>query len=142
MTTLLLIFLVVALWALRFFARLEFFHPIDLPIPFDRQHRKVYRLAEDLDETGHPKQRGRGIVIEHDWDDIVAEHHVSTTTTGPAPSATTPSCSWCATRTRRLPRPHHPTNLPPYVDGFGLGDAKVLTEFSTPRVWGNTCVAT
>lgn len=136
LTTLLLIFLVVALWALRFFARLEFFHPIDLPILFDRQHRKVYRLAEDLDETGHPKQRGRGIVIEHDWDDIVAEHHVSTTTTGS--SAQRNHTLVLMVRDKNpgdFQGPITPTNLPPYVDGFGLGDAKVLTEFSTPRVW-------
>ena len=129
-------FLAAAIWALRFFSRLEFFHPIDLPILFDRQHRKVYRLAEDLDETGHPKQRGRGIVIEHDWDDIVAEHHVSTTTTGS--SAQRNHTLVLMVRDKNpgdFQGPITPTNLPPYVDGFGLGDAKVLSEFSTPRVW-------
>ena len=134
--TAVLLCLITALWALRFFARLEFFHPIDLPILFDRQHRKVYRLAEDLDETGHPKQRGRGIVIEHDWDDIVAEHHVSTTTTGS--SAQRNHTLVLMVRDKNpgdFQGPITPTNLPPYVDGFGLGDAKVLTEFSTPRVW-------
>ena len=69
-----------------------FFHPIDLPILFDRQHRKVSTAWRDLDETGHPKQRGAGIVIEHDWDDIVAEHHVSTTTTG---SSAQRHHTWC-----------------------------------------------
>ena len=131
-----LAFLFAGLWALRFFARLEFFLPIDLPILFDRQRRKVYRLVEDLDESGHPKQRGRGIVIEHDWDDIVAEHHVSTTTTGS--SAQRHHTLVLMVRDKNpgdFQGPITPTNLPPYVDGFGLGDAKVLTEFSTPRVW-------
>lgn len=40
-----LIFLGVSVWALRFFGRLEFFKPLDLPILFDRKRRKVYRLA-------------------------------------------------------------------------------------------------
>jgi hypothetical protein len=131
-----LIFLATGLWALRFFSRLEFFLPIDLPIVFDRQRRKVYRLVEDLDDNGHPKQRGRGIVIEHDWDDIVAEHHVSTTTTGS--SAQRHHTLVLMVRDKNpgdFQGPITPTNLPPYVDGFGLGDAKVLTEFSTPRVW-------
>jgi hypothetical protein len=131
-----LAFVAASLWALRFFSRMEFFLPIDLPIVFDRQRRKVYRLTEDLDEHGKPKQRGRGVVIEHDWDDIVAEHHVSTTTTGS--SAQRHHTLVLMVRDKNpgdFKGPITPTNLPPYVDGFGLGDAKVLSEFSTPRVW-------
>jgi hypothetical protein len=129
-------FLATAIWALRFFARLEFFLPIDLPILFDRQRRKVYRMVEDLDEHGKPKQRGKGVVIDHDWDDIVAEHHVSTTTTGS--SAQRHHTLVLMVRDKNpgdFKGPITPTNLPPYVDGFGLGDAKVLSEFTTPRVW-------
>ena len=33
---------------------------------------------------------------------------------------------------RRLQGPITPTNLPPYVDGFGLGDAKVLSSSAHP----------
>jgi hypothetical protein len=76
------------------------------------------------------------VVIEHDWDDIVAEHHVSTTTTGS--SAQRHHTLVLMVRDKNpgdFQGPITPTNLPPYVDGFGLGDAKVLTEFSTPRVW-------
>lgn len=129
-------FLAVGIWALRYFGRLEFFLPLDLPILFDRQRRKVYRLLEDLDETGQLKQRGRVRVIEHDWDDIVAEHHVSTATTGS--SAQRHHTLVLMVRDKNpgdFQGPITPTNLPPYVDGFALGDGKVLSEFSTPRVW-------
>ncbi|MFN4253335.1 DUF6708 domain-containing protein, partial [Deinococcus sp.] len=110
--------------------------PHDLPILFDRQRRKVYRLLEDLDETGQPKQRGQARVIEHDWDDIVAEHHVTTATTGS--SAQRHHTLVLMVRDKNpgdFRGPITPTNLPPYVDGFALGDGKVLSEFSTPRVW-------
>lgn len=130
------IFLAVGLWALRYFARLEFFLPLDLPILFDRQRRKVYRLVKDLADKGKPKRRGQALVIEHDWDDIVAEHHVSTATTGS--SAQRHHTLVLMVRDKNLgdfQGPITPTNLPPYVDGFALGDGKVLTEFSTPRVW-------
>ncbi|TBO27693.1 hypothetical protein EYS42_16435 [Aquabacterium lacunae] len=130
------IFLAVGIWALRHFARLEFFLPLDLPILFDRQRRKVYRLVEDLADKGKPKRRGQALVIEHDWDDIVAEHHVSTSTTGS--SAQRHHTLVLMVRDKNpgdFQGPITPTNLPPYVDGFALGDGKVLTEFSTPRVW-------
>lgn len=131
-----IIFLAAGLWALRFFGRMEFFLPIDLPILFDRQRRKVYRLLEDLDENGKSIQRGQVIVVEHDWDDIVAEHHVTTATTGS--SAQRHHTLVLMVRDKNpgsFQGAITPTNLPPYVDGFGLGDAKVLTEFTTPRVW-------
>lgn len=129
-------FLAAGLWALWFFSRLEFFLPLDLPILFDRQRRKVYRLVEDLDGKGRPKRRGQALVIEHDWDDIVAEHHVTTATTGS--SAQRHHSLVLMVRDKNagdFVGPITPTNLPPYVDGFGLGDAKVLSEFTTPRVW-------
>ncbi|MFG6447115.1 DUF6708 domain-containing protein [Roseateles sp. BYS180W] len=131
-----LLFLAFGIWALWFFSRLEFFLPIDLPILFDRQRRKVYRLVEDLDEQGRPKRRGQALVIEHDWDDIVAEHHVTTATTGS--SAQTHHTLVLMVRDKNpgeFQGPISPSNLPPYVDGFGLGDAKVLSEYTTPRVW-------
>ena len=130
------IFLAAGIWALRFFGRMEFFQPIDLPILFDRQHRKVYRLIEDLDDKGQPKERGQALVIEHDWDDIVAEHHVTTATTGS--SVQRHHTLVLMVRDKNpgdFQGPITPTNLPPYVDGFGLGDAKVLSELTTPRVW-------
>jgi len=119
------LFLTAGIWALRFFGRMEFFQPQDLPILFHRQHRKVYRLVEDLDEHGKPRRKGHGKVIEHDWDDIVAEHHVSTTTTGS--SAQRHHTLVLMVRDKNpgdFQGPITPTNLPPYVDGFGLGDAK------------------
>ncbi len=130
------LFLAVGIWSLRFFGRMEFFQPLDLPILFDRQHRKVYRLVEDLDEHGKPRHKGQGKVIAHDWDDIVAEHHVSTTTTGS--SVQRHHTLVLMVRDKNpgdFQGPISPSNLPPYVDGFGLGDAKVLSELSTPRVW-------
>ena len=131
-----LIFLAAGIWALRYFGRMEFFLPLDLPIIFDRKHRKVYRLLEDLDDKGQPKQRGQALVIEHDWDDIVAEHHVTTATTGSSVQRHHTLVLMVRDKnTGDFKGPITPTNLPPYVDGFGLGDAKVLTEFSTPRIW-------
>ena len=132
----LLVFLAVGLWALRFFGRLEFFKPLDLPILFDRQRRKVYRLVEELDDKGKPTQRGRVQVIEHDWDDIVAEHGVTTYTTGS--SASRQHTLALMVRDKNpgdFTGDVTPDNTPPYVDGFLLGDAKTLSEFTTPRVW-------
>jgi hypothetical protein len=129
-----LIFLAAGIWALRFFGRLEFFHPIDLPILFDRQRRKVYRLVEELDAQGKPLRRGQ--VLEHDWDDIVAEHHVSTATTGSSVQRHHTLVLMVRDKNSGdFKGEITPENLPPYVDGFGLGDAKVLSEYTTPRVW-------
>lgn len=131
-----IVFSTVGLFALYFFGRLEFFKPLDLPILFDRERRKVYRLVEDLDEKGRTTQHGQVTVIEHDWDDIVAEHGVTTYTTGS--SASRQHTLALMVRDKNpgdFTGPITPENTPPYVDGFALGDGKVLTEFSTPRVW-------
>ncbi|TBO27690.1 hypothetical protein EYS42_16420 [Aquabacterium lacunae] len=131
-----IVFSTVGLFALYFFGRLEFFKPLDLPILFDRERRKVYRLVEDLDEKGRTTRRRQVTVIEHDWDDIVAEHGVTTYTTGS--SASRQHTLALMVRDKNpgdFTGPITPENTPPYVDGFALGDGKVLTEFSTPRVW-------
>ncbi len=130
------VFLLIGLFALYFFGRLEFFKPQDLPILFDRQRRKVYRLVEDQDERGRTKRRGQVTVIEHDWDDIIAEHGVTTYTTGS--SASRQHTLALMVRDKNpgdFTGPITPENTPPYVDGFALGDGKVLSEFTTPRVW-------
>lgn len=130
------VFLLIGIWSVRFFGRMEFFQPQDLPILFDRQRRKVYRLIEDLDEHGKPTRKGQGKFIEHDWDDIVAEHHVTTATTGSSVQRHHTLVLMVRDKLAvNFQGPITPSNLPPYVDGFGLGDAKVLSEFSTPRVW-------
>jgi hypothetical protein len=131
-----ILFSTVGLFALYFFGRLEFFKPQDLPILFDRQRRKVYRLVENLNAKGHAKPCGLVHVIEHNWDDIVAEHGVTTYTTGS--SATRQHTLVLMVRDMNpgdFKGPITPDNTPPYVDGFALGDGKVLSEFSTPRVW-------
>ncbi len=131
-----IVFSTVGLFALYFFGRLEFFKPQDLPVLFDRQRRKVYRLVEDLDEKGRTKRRGQATVIEHDWDDIVAEHGVTTYTTGS--SASRQHTLALMVRDKNpgdFTGDVTPDNTPPYVDGFLLGDAKTLSEFTTPRVW-------
>lgn len=130
------IFLAIGLYALYFFGRLEFFKPQDLPIIFDRQRRKIYRLVEDTDEKGGVKRRGQVQVIEHDWDDIVAEHGVTTYTTGS--SASRQHTLALMVRDKNpgdFKGEITPENTPTYVDGFLLGDAKTLSEFTTPRVW-------
>ena len=129
-------FLLIGLFALYFFGRLEFFKPQDLPIIFDRQRRKIYRLVEDTDEKGRVKRRGQVQVIEHDWDDIVAEHGVTTYTTG---SSVSRQHTLALMVRDKNPGDFKgeitPENTPPYVDGFLLGDTKTLSEFTTPRVW-------
>lgn len=128
-----LAFLYVGFWALRFFGRMEFFRPQDLPIIFDRKRRKVYRLIEsrELDTRGKPHVK----VLEHDWDDIVAEHHVVTLATGSS-AQRHHSLVLMVRGEGVLKEPGgNVEDSIIYVDGFGLGDAKVLSEFSVPRVW-------
>jgi hypothetical protein len=130
-------FLSIGLFALIHYGRREFFRPLDLPILFDRHRRKVYRL----DQTPPP-----GLLasfkpwpiraVEHDWDDIVAEHGVVTFTTGS--SAHRQHTLALMVRDKNpgdFKGEISPDNTPPYIDGFVFGDPKTLSEFSTPRVW-------
>lgn len=129
-------FLFAGIWALLFFGQMEFFRPLDLPILFDRKHRKVYRLVEAQGEGAKPKQRRQVRVIEHDWDDIVAEHGVTTYTTGSSASRQHTLALMVRDKNPGTFKGDiTPDNTPPYVDGFLLGDAKTLSEFTTPRVW-------
>lgn len=131
------IFLSIGIFALIHYGRREFFRPLDLPILFDRQRRKVYRL----DQTPPP-----GLLsafkpwpiryLEHDWDDIVAEHGVVTFTTGSSVHRQHTLALMVRDRNAGdFKGPITPDNTPPYVDGFGLGDPKTLSELTVPRVW-------
>ena len=131
------VFLAIALFALVHYGRREFFRPLDLPIVFDRQRRKVYRLDQTPPLSLLASLKPWPIrYIESDWDDIVAEHGVVTFTTG---SSTHRQHTLALMVRNKNPGdfkgPITPTNTPPYADGFGLGDPKTLSEFTTPRVW-------
>lgn len=130
-------FFSVALFALIHYGRREFFRPLDLPIIFDRQRRKVYRLDQTPPLGVLSAFKPWPIrYVEHDWDDIVAEHGVVTFTTGS--SAHRQHTLALMVRDKNpgdFKGPITPDNTPPYVDGFVFGDPKTLSEFTTPRVW-------
>lgn len=132
-----LAFLLVALFALVHYGRREFFRPLDLPIIFDRHHRKVYRL----DQTPRLSvfsvfQQWPVCLVEHDWADIVAEHGVVTFTTGS--SAHRQHTLALMVRDKNVADfsgDITSDNTPPYVAGFVLGDPKTLSELTVPCVW-------
>ncbi len=75
--------LVAGIFFFTFFMRADLFRPSDMPVIFDRKHRKVYRLLRD-------EQSGlRGVLkpwpllaCEFDWDLVDAEHHADLYNTG------------------------------------------------------------
>ncbi|MBL0730558.1 DUF6708 domain-containing protein [Piscinibacter sp. HJYY11] len=126
-----------ALFALIHYGRREFFRPLDLPIIFDRQRRKVYRLDQTPPRGVFSAFKPWPIrYVEHDWDDIVAEHGVVTFTTG---SSVHRQHTLALMVRDKNPGEFKgeitPDNTPPYVDGFVFGDPKTLSELTTPRVW-------
>ena len=131
------IFLAIGLFALIHYGRREFFRPLDLPIIFDRQRRKVYRLDQTPPLSVFSAFKPWPIrYLEHDWDDIVAEHGVVTFTTGS--SAHRQHTLALMVRDKNagdFKGPITPDNTPPYVDGFTLGDPKTLSELTVPLVW-------
>jgi hypothetical protein len=132
-----LAFFSLALFALIHYGRREFFRPLDLPIIFDREHRKVYRLDQAPPLGVFSSLKPWPIrCVERDWDDIVAEHGVVTFTTGS--SAHRQHTLALMVRDKNpgdFKGPITPDNTPPYVDGFVFGDPKTLSELTVPRVW-------
>jgi hypothetical protein len=71
--------------------------------------------------------------LEHDWDDIVAEHGVVTFTTGSSTHRQHTLALMVRDKTAGdFKGPITPDNTPPYVDGFALGDPKTLSEVTVP----------
>jgi hypothetical protein len=132
-----LVFLSIAIFALVHYGRREFFRPLDLPIIFDRQRRKVYRLDQTPPLSVFSALKPWPIrYLEHDWDDIVAEHGVVTFTTGSSVHRQHTLALMVRDKNPGdFKGPITPDNTPPYVDGFVFGDPKTLSEFSVPRVW-------
>lgn len=132
-----LVFFAVAVFALIHYGRREFFRPLDLPIIFDRQRRKVYRLDQTPPLSVFSALKPWPIrYVEHDWDDIVAEHGVVTFTTGSSAHRQHTLALMVRDKNPGAFRgPITPDNTPPYVDGFVFGDPKTLSEFTVPRVW-------
>ena len=139
----------VGVFALLWYGRRELFRPIDAPILFDKMHRKVYRLHQPpLPGWRGALQRWPVVVTTHEWDDIEAQHHVITSTTGSTltrhhhlilmvknPEFVAPEAPKKGTSAKRRAALAAVPTPPGYVDGFALGDPLTLSETSTPMVW-------
>ena len=65
------------------FMRFDLFRPSDLPIIFDRKHRKIYRiLREEQPGFKGAFKNWPLVVCEYDWDLVDAEHEAEIFTTG------------------------------------------------------------
>lgn len=77
------VFFGVSAFMFAFMFRIDLFRPSDLPIIFDRKHRKVYRLLRDEKSGFKGAFRPWPILAcQYDWDLIDAEHHREIFTTG------------------------------------------------------------
>jgi hypothetical protein len=106
--------------------RLELFSPEDAPTLFDRQHRKVYRIAR----ASKPGFKGLFqpwplVSDDYDWDLVDAEHRAVLITTG-----TTAYRQHSLVFTVR-----QSADDPTIVDEFQLGNALVLNDALTDGVW-------
>jgi len=106
--------------------RLELFSPEDAPTLFDRQHRKVYRIAR----ASQPGFKGLFqpwplVSDSYDWDLVDAEHRAVLITTG-----TTAYRQHSLVFTVR-----QSADDPTIVDEFQLGNALVLNDALTDGVW-------
>ena len=127
-----IVFTLLGLGALIWYARREFFRPLDLPILFDRKHRQVIWMDR------WPPGGLRGMfkpwpvrISRCDWDRIVPEHHVVTYTTGSTARQQ---------HTLALMVPHASAQAAaesstPFADGLLLGEPMTLTEQTVPAVW-------
>lgn len=72
-----IVFTAAGILGFMYLARLELFAPIDEPIIFDRQHRKIYRIFRELNFslTGLFKPWPQ-YCVEYDWD-LTEVHHVT-----------------------------------------------------------------
>ncbi len=117
-------------WA---YFRIDFFGIEDLPLIFDRKHRKIYRLLMPLDGSG---DRGfkrfasvRLDAVEYDWDLVTAEHRVEVAGTGSTVS-----------RLHRLmlvarDRPREGEKYGRLLDEFSVGSSASLGEATVPMWW-------
>ncbi|TVO58815.1 DUF6708 domain-containing protein [Denitromonas halophila] len=106
---------VIPLWGIR----LELFAPEDLPVIFDRKHRKVYRI------TRYTQSGLKGlfkpwptVALEYDWDLVDAELHVQTAV-GPNVAKRQHSLWFVVRRSAEDDTP---------IDAFTLGNSLVFNE--------------
>jgi hypothetical protein len=114
------------------YGRKDFFRPLDLPILFDRERRKVYWL-DQWPPGGLMAMFKRWPIryTECDWDTLVPEHHVSTYTTG---TSAHQQHSLGLMVPHASPEAAAQSNTP-FADGFMLGNPMTLSELTTPALW-------
>ncbi len=113
-------------WMLLWTGRMELFRPVDEPVIFDRQHRKVYRIFRE-----HiPGWRGLFkpwplFAVTYDWDLIDAEHNAAISATGAGVSQQNALTFFV----------RKSVDDPTIIDFFNVGQIMALTEQSVPAVW-------
>ncbi|MBS1210674.1 MAG: hypothetical protein H6R19_3072, partial [Proteobacteria bacterium] len=77
------ILILLGAWVLSFGLRFDLFKPADLPIIFDRKHRKIYRILreEQIGPLGIFKPWPL-MACEYEWDLVDAEHQAEIVTSG------------------------------------------------------------
>lgn len=125
-------FTLLGLGMFLWYTRTDFFRPLDLPILFDRRHRKVYWMDR------WPPGGLLGMfkpwpvrVSQCDWDSIVPEHHVVTYTSG----STTRQQHTLALMVPHPSAAAAAASARPFADGLLLGEPMTLTELTVPAVW-------
>ena len=109
-----------------FLTRAELFAPEDLPVIFDRKHRKVYQITRYT----QPGLKGLfkpwpTVALEYDWDLVDAELHVQTAV-GPNIAKRQHSLWFVVRRSAEDDTP---------IDAFTLGNPFVLNEGLASAFW-------
>lgn len=121
-----LICLAFVLWVGLFGFRIDLLRPADLPIIFDRKHRKVYRILRE-EQPGWRGLFRRWPVMagEYDWDLVDAEHEAEVLATG----ATVVRNHFLMFIVRKS------TSDPTIIDSFQIANASALSDRSVPAMW-------
>ena len=125
-------FLCIGIASMLSYARRDFFRPLDLPILFDRERRKVYWL-DQLPPGGlfDMFQRWPIRYTECDWDTLVPEHHISTYTSGTSAHQKHTLCLMVPHASPQAAAKSHT----PFANGFLLGNPMTLSATTTPALW-------
>jgi len=113
-------------WVLAFGLRFDLFKPADLPIIFDRKHRKVYRILreEQIGPLGFFKPWPL-MACEYEWDLVDAEHQAEIVTSGKL-----------VTRNHFLMfAVRKSAEDPTIIDSFQIANANSLGEQLVPAMW-------
>lgn len=118
--------LLFAVFFLAICLRIDLFLPTDLPIIFDRKHRKVY-LMQMENAAGFVGffERWPIKICEYDWDLIDAEHQADMVTTG----ATVYRNHSLVFSVRKS------ADDPSVIDQFEIGNGMTLSEGLVPCMW-------